>query len=118
MESIADPTQLVQNLFCRQDPGARAYFPLISFQGRSYALGGKQSDTQFMADAWYRDADMPVTTISKKPKSRTSGDIFVFSSSKPGVHFEYRLWDPYNYKEIRPWNAVRSKAGIGWLNWR
>jgi hypothetical protein len=118
VDFIADPSPIVENLFCRQDPGARAYFPMINFQGFSYALGGKQSDLQSMGDAWYRDADMPVATISTAPRSGTSDQIFVFSANKPGVHFEYRLWDPYNYKEIRPWNAVREKAGIGWLNWR
>ena len=35
-----------------------------------------------------------------------------------GVYFEYRVYDPYKYLELRPWSACTHKTDIGWLNWR
>lgn len=34
------------------------------------------------------------------------------------MFFEYRVWDPYNYKELRPWTQVTHKTSIAWLDWR
>jgi hypothetical protein len=35
-----------------------------------------------------------------------------------GVFFEYRVYDPYNYKQIRAWSNCTHKTDIGWLDWR
>jgi hypothetical protein len=116
--SIADPTPEVQNLFCKQYPAHRAYHSMVVFDGLVYLIAGKSSDTSFHADTWYRDAFFPSTKILTAPRSHTDDHTFVFSSNKAGVVYEYRLWDPINYKEIRPWNPVVSKTGVVWLNWR
>lgn len=118
VQTITDPSPMVENLVCRQDPGKRAFHTLTAFQGRVYLLGGKSSDSEFHADTWYRDGDFPVAEILKAPASRTSEHMFHFSANEPGVHYEYRVWDPINYVEVRPWNKVRSKTGVVWLNWR
>jgi hypothetical protein len=44
----------LQEIFCRQNPGGRAYHNLVLFQESIYAIGGKMSSGQFYADAWYR----------------------------------------------------------------
>ena len=36
-----------------------------------------------------------------------------FTSNKPGVQYQYRVWDTYNFKELRPWTPVVSKTDIG-----
>ena len=116
--SVRDPHPELQNLNCRQDPGARAWHVLIAFEGRIYAMGGKKDSEHFYADTWYRDAKLPQAKVSKFPVSNTPDDIFLLVSDKAGSHFEYRVWDPYNYIEVRGWTKVTKKAGVNWLNWR
>ena len=41
-----------------------------------------------------------------------------FSCDEAGCAYEYRIWDPYNYKELRPWTKVVRKTDVSWLNWR
>lgn len=118
VKTITDPRMMIENLQCRQYPGKRAFHTMVSFQGRVYTIGGKSSDSEFHADTWYRDADFPVAEILKAPPSRSSEHMFHFSSNEPGVHYEYRVWDPINYVEVRPWNKVFKKTGVVWLNWR
>lgn len=116
--SIADPSRELANLFCKQGPGARSFHNLVAFEGRIYLFGGQQSSVSNKADSWYRDAVFPTARILKAPKSRSSQKRFQFAADEPGVHFEYRVWDPENYKEVRPWSKVVKKTGIVWLNWR
>ena len=52
--SVRDPLQELQELFCRQTPGPRAYHSMLMHEDRLYILGGKQSEKMFHADAWYR----------------------------------------------------------------
>ena len=52
--SVRDPLQELQELFCRQTPGPRAYHSMLMHEDRLYILGGKQSEKMFYADAWYR----------------------------------------------------------------
>eukprot|EP01039_Chlorochromonas_danica_P008280 gene8280-9129_t len=118
VSGIRDPTPEVENLFCRQTPGPRAFHSLVPFEGRVYLLGGKQSDDHVVADAWYRDARMPRATIQSAPKDRSSNNWFHFTANEAGCYFEYRLWDAYGYKEIRPWTPVTKKTSVYWLNWR
>ena len=39
--------------------------------------------------------------------------VLRFTSNEAGIIFEYRLWDTYNYREIRPWTKVVSKTDVG-----
>jgi hypothetical protein len=41
-----------------------------------------------------------------------------FACDEAGCVFEYRVWDVYNYRELRPWTPVVHKTDISWLNWR
>lgn len=116
--SVRDPRRELAELFCLQTPGPRAYHAAVSFEERLYLFGGKQSESVFHADTWYREPKLPVATILRKPRSRTPDPIFSFGADKPGVYFEYRVWDPVHYKELRPWTEVVGKTNIGWLNWR
>lgn len=118
VNSVRDPKPELQNLNCRQDPGKRAFHNMVAFEGRIYVMGGKQSMKEFYADTWYRDSKLPQAKISKFPIDSTPDDIFLLSSDKAGSFFEYRVWDPYNYQEIRGWTPVTKKAGVNWLNWR
>lgn len=51
---MRDPLPELQELFCRQTPGKRAYHNMVVFEERLYVIGGKQSEDVFYADAWYR----------------------------------------------------------------
>jgi len=44
----------LEEIFCRQTPGGRAYHNLVLFQENIYAIGGKRGVKQFYADVWYR----------------------------------------------------------------
>lgn len=118
VQSIRDPHPEIQNLFCRQTPGPRAYHGLVMFEEMLYLLGGQKNTTYFHADAWYRDARLPQTTILKGPVSHTPQPYFFLSSDKPGSYFEYRVWDPYNFVEVRGWTAIVKKGSVSWMNWR
>ncbi len=54
IHSVRDPLLELQELFCRQTPGPRAYHSMLIHEDRLYILGGKQSEKVFLADAWYR----------------------------------------------------------------
>eukprot|EP01034_Spumella_vulgaris_P026009 gene26009-32530_t len=116
--SIVNPNPTLENLFCRQSPGPRAYHSIVVYEERLYIMGGKQSEQFFYADTWYREPRLPKATISKFAKDHTPLPWFHFTSDAPGVFFEYRIWDPYNYKEIRPWTPVTYKTSVYWLDWR
>ena len=116
--NIRDPGPDLQNLFCIQTPGPRAYHASIFFEERLYLFGGKQSEQVFMGDSWYRDSKLPIARFSDKPPPNTPYPWFVFNADEFGCIFEYRVWDPVNYIEIRPWTSVTYKTDIGWLNWR
>lgn len=116
--SVKDPLQEVQELFCKQTPGPRAYHNMLMFEERLYLMGGKQSNTSFYADTWYRDAKMPTVKFLKTPGLKDTYPWFYFVADKPGVFFEYRVVDPYKYKELRSWSNCTTKTDIGWLNWR
>lgn len=52
--SVRNPLPELQELFCRQTPGPRAYHGMVMHEDRLYLLGGKQSESLFYGDAWYR----------------------------------------------------------------
>ena len=118
VQEIVDPGPDLQNLQCKWSPGPRAYHAAVVFEERMYIFGGKKSETEFYADSWYRDALLPTARISDKPEDYSDYPWFIFQANEPGVSFEYRVWDPYNYEEIRPWTPVVFKHDVGWLNWR
>jgi hypothetical protein len=117
-QSVRDPRSDADNLFCVWTPGPRAYHASAFYEGRLYLFGGKSSEQEFLADSWYRENTLPSAVFFKKPSSRTSGSLFRFNSNKPGCSFEYRVWDFYRHKEIRPWTPVVGKTNVEWLNWR
>jgi hypothetical protein len=116
--SIRDPAPELQNIFCQQTPGPRAYHGMVMFERRLYVVGGQRNESYFYADAWYRDAKLPSAKMINPPKTHTSNPYFVLSADKAECYFEYRVWDPYNYKEIRGWTPVVKKASVSWMNWR
>lgn len=122
----------------------RAYHAAVMLEERLYVMGGKASEEKFYADTWYRDDSMPVAKISHRPGSNTPLSWFEyvitcillscylvslngcvcaicvcrFASTEAGVSFEYRIWDPINYKQLRAWTAVVHKTSVEWLDWR
>ena len=118
VSDILDPAPDLQNIQCRWTPGPRAYHSATVYEERLYIFGGKKSETEFYADSWYRDALLPTVRIADKPEDYSDYPWFEFAANEPGVSFEYRIWDPYNYEELRPWTPVVFKHDVGWLNWR
>jgi len=118
VESIKHPHLDLQEFVCRQTPGRRSWHTALSYEERLYVFGGKGGDAEFHGDSWYRDAVMPVTRMTQKPKSNTPNAWFRFSSNKPGCVFQMRVWDPLNYHEIRPWRSVANRQYVGFLQWQ
>jgi hypothetical protein len=56
--------------------------------------------------------------MTKKPTTYSTESIFIFAGDEEGCSFEYRIWDPYHYKEIKPWTPVVRKADVKFLQWR
>lgn len=121
VDKIKDPSSQVQELQCKWTPGVRAYHSALFFENRLYIFGGKShsfSSPMFMADTWYRDPVLPTTRFKSAPKSYTDNPFFYLTPNEPGVAFEYRVWDPIKYIEIRPWTTCTVKTDVGWLSWR
>ena len=118
VKKIKKPDLELENLFCQQTPGARSQFGMVMFEERLYVLGGQQNESYFYADTWYRDDRLPQVKMINPPKTHTSEPYFRLASDKPGSYFEYRVWDPYNYKEVRGWSAMSKKVSVSWMNWR
>lgn len=118
LKSVKDPTPIVQNLFCKFNQGKRAFHAGLYFQELVFVFGGKQSDTVFYGDSWYRDARLPSADFAMFPRTVSPDSAFKFEADEAGVTYEYRVWDAYNYKEIRPWVPVTFKTDVAWLNWR
>ena len=116
--AVSNPLNEIENLFCRWNPGPRAYMGSAILEDRLYLFGGKSSEIKFNADTWYRDPVIPQASFNKVPSSKTSQSIFEFTANKPGCYFEYRIWMPQKYKEIVPWTAVVHKTDVNWLSWR
>jgi hypothetical protein len=56
--------------------------------------------------------------MTTKPTTYTTESIFDFKADEPGCKFEYRIWDPVDYKEIKPWTPVVKRAEVRYLQWR
>lgn len=63
VQSIRNPKPELQELFCRQTPGPRAYHSMLVFRERLYLFGGKKSEEEFRADAWYRGIECVNTSL-------------------------------------------------------
>jgi len=61
---------------------------------------------------------MPTVNIRQKPTTNTPDSVFKFAADEAGCKFEYRIWNPYAFKEIRRWTSVVKKADVEWLDWR
>jgi len=116
--SVRNPQKELQELFCRQTPGRRAYHTMLVFEERLYLIGGKRNTEEFYADTWYRDQKLPKARFKTTPGSRDVYPWFHFVADKAGSYFEYRVWDPEFYKERREWVSVTKKTDVGWLDWR
>ena len=84
----------------------------------SYLFGGKSREDLFNANSWYRDSRFPTVYMTTKPRDFSTDKDFIFSCDEPGCIFQYRVWDPYNYKELMPWTPVVYRADVRWLDWR
>ena len=118
VDSIRDPLPELQELTCKQTPGPRAYHGSAFFEGRFYIFGGKTNEKVFKADTWYRDEVLPTTSFALVPGDRSSDNLFQFACSEPGCQFEYRIWNPYKYTELRSWTRVTKQTKVDWMNWR
>ena len=115
---IKDPTPLLNELQCRYTPKRRAYHTSLMFEERLYLFGGKSTEHLFNANTWYRDSRFPTVYMATAPRSYTTDNSFIFSADEDGCQFQYRVWDPYNYKVIKDWTPVVRRADVRWLDWR
>ena len=118
VDNIVDPLNTLQELQCKINPRKRAYHAALQYESRTYIFGGKSTEQEFNGDTWYRDDRLPSANCTKIPSSESDEHIFAFGCDEAGCSYEYRLWDPYNYKQLLEWTPVVYKADISWLDWR
>ena len=79
MDQVGDirhPRPELQELTCKQTPGKRAWHNALAFEERLYVFGGKNGETDFKADTWYRDAVFPISRMIGRPDSNTDDAWF------------------------------------------
>lgn len=118
VSSITNPKAALQELQCRYTPGPRMMHFGAYFEERFYIFGGFTAENKLAADSWYRDDRMPTVQFKKKPPSRSSVPHFRFASDEGGVAYEYRVYNPATFQELREWTPVVSKHSVDWLDWR
>ena len=118
VDNIADPLITLQELQCKIYPRKRAYHAALQYESRTYIFGGKSTEQEFNGDTWYRDDRLPSANCTKIPTSESDEHIFQFGCDEAGCSYEYRIWDPYNYKQLLEWTPVVYKADVSWLDWR
>eukprot|EP00947_MAST-08B_sp_MAST-8B-sp1_P000953 g953.t1 len=82
----------VLDLTCLYRLPPRAFHSTVYHQGRMYVIGGKAGNHLFHKDMWYRDYKPPVTTITLKPRTKTTDSKFEFQCDEAGCIYEYRLY--------------------------
>jgi len=105
------------NITCKVLPSSRESFAGVLIQQRLFILGGRLGKDHYENDVWYRDAKMPETTLTVKPTTETSEQLFQYASDEEGCIFEYRLWlldeDDLFFQEIvRNWTVSLSLTYI------
>ena len=111
--SIADPTPNLQEMKCRQNPGARTMATAELFEQSVVVLGGKRElNGGYMRDVWARDDHLPTARIKTRPNSRTSQATFEFDTDTAGASvFEYKVVDADEKQEVIPWTVTTRTQG-------
>merc|ERR1712146_233873 len=105
------PVQCVQfpiNITCKVLPSARESFAGVIIQERLFILGGYLEKDHYENDVWYRDAKVPEATLTTKPTTETSEQLFTYAADEEGCVFQYRMFklseDDLAYEEVvRNW---------------
>ena len=105
------PVKCVQfpiNITCKLVPSARESFAGVIIQERLFILGGYLEKDHYENDVWYRDAKVPEATLTTKPTTETSEQLFTYAADEEGCIFQYRMFklseDDLAYEEVvRNW---------------
>ena len=109
--------QFPLNITCKNVPSPRESFAGVIIQQRLFILGGYLEKDHYENDVWYRDGKMPEATLTTKPTTETSEQLFTYASDEEGCIFEYRVWklseDDLAYEEVvRNWTRSLSLVYI------
>ena len=105
------PVKCVQfpiNITCKLVPSPRESFAGVIIQERLFILGGYLEKDHYENDVWYRDAKVPEATLTTKPTTETSEQLFTYAADEEGCVFQYRMFklseDDLAYEEVvRNW---------------
>eukprot|EP00520_Triparma_pacifica_P017234 CAMPEP_0118643692 /NCGR_PEP_ID=MMETSP0785-20121206/6528_1 /TAXON_ID=91992 /ORGANISM="Bolidomonas pacifica, Strain CCMP 1866" /LENGTH=1314 /DNA_ID=CAMNT_0006535375 /DNA_START=251 /DNA_END=4195 /DNA_ORIENTATION=- len=116
--SIRDPTNRETNdmeeIKCRQNPGARTMAAAEFFGQEVLLMGGKRDHKTFFRDVWSRDDHLPTATLKSKPLSevRLSEVLFEFDTDTAGASlFEYKVVDSEEKRDVIPWTLTTRTLG-------
>ncbi|GMH97352.1 hypothetical protein TrVE_jg7648 [Triparma verrucosa] len=111
-ESIRDPTNDMQEVKCRQNPGARTMATAELFEQEVLIMGGKRTMAgEYLQDVWVRDDHLPTANIKQKPGKLTSESKFVFATDRRACIFEYKIVDAEEKMDVIPWTATTRSMG-------
>ncbi|KAL9186585.1 hypothetical protein ACHAXT_005823 [Thalassiosira profunda] len=112
-----DVSDVVEEMFCRQEPGGRYQGAAAFVDSKVAILGGIGPNSTLYRDVWSRDDIYPQAFITAKPLSRSPQSQFYFDSNEAGAHvFEYRL--VRDGDDVIPWTITTKNIGadVAWLD--
>ena len=117
-QHLPNVSSVLEEMFCRQVPGARYLGAAEFLDSKLVLLGGIGSNsTRLYRDVWTRDDVFPQAFITTKPLSQSPQSKFYFDSNEAGAHvFEYKLLR--NGTDIIPWTITTKHLGadVSWLD--
>ena len=121
--SIRNPnnkeTNDMEEIKCRQNPGARTMAAAEFFDQEVMIIGGKRDHSgDFLRDVWSRDDHMPTATLKSKPGNmvRLSEVVFEFDTDTAGASLmEYKIVDSEEKRDVIPWTLTTKTQGASVL---
>ena len=109
---IRDPASDLQEVKCRQNPGARTMAVAELFEQEVVVMGGKRNHANdYMQDVWVRDDFLPTASIKVKPTKLTSEARFMFATDRRACIFEYKIVDAEEKMDVLPWTLTTRTKG-------
>ncbi len=113
-----NPSDVMEEIFCRQVPSGRSSGAAIFWNGKVILLGGiDRSRNRLFRDVWARDDSNPQALITAKPANRSPQSQFYFDSTeRDAAVFQYKLLR--DDSDIIPWTTTTKMAGasVAWLD--
>jgi hypothetical protein len=114
---IIDPAAPLQEMKCRQNPGARTMASAEFWEQKVVVIGGKsEMNSGFKRDVWARHDRIPSINFKDTPPRLPDGYSetakFSFEHDTAGGLVEYKIWDYDEKREVIPWTVMEKSKGL------